>query len=322
MAQLDLTTGRTLARHSFLNPQRRFGADVLSRIQAANNGAAEELRKSIADGIWSGLAVLQESCGGAAEIVVACNTVMAHLLLGVSCESLGAAPFKPTYTLKESYAFGEVFSTDHPGTVRIVPWFSAFVGGDIAAGLLHIGSKSPYLLIDLGTNGELARFDGGKLTVTAAAAGPAFEGSGKPGGASKVLDDLASLLRRGLLDETGRVADGAGYTQREIRDLQFAKSAVRSGFEILTDGKNPGVVYLAGGMGQAMNPESAVAVGLLPPDLTVRAAGNASLGGAVRLLLAPMASGTALRSLFGNVTMRNLADHPDFEGLFIKHMSF
>ncbi|MDR1669345.1 MAG: ASKHA domain-containing protein [Oscillospiraceae bacterium] len=328
LALLDLETGKTLARHSFMNPQRAYGPDVISRIHAANGGALPALRGAITEALGEGLRALMDSRGirRLEDTVIACNTVMAHLLLGFSCESLGVSPFQPAHRLKEVYDLSELFTGLH-GPARIVPWLSAFVGGDIAAGILYVMPRGArrFLLADLGTNGELALFDGGKVTVTSTAAGPAFEGSGRPGGASKVLDDLAALVRRGLVDETGRLSDESVFTQKEIRGLQLAKSAVRTGIEVLgLSGGELDAVYLAGGIGQAMKAESAADVGLLPSGMVplVRAVGNASLGGAARLLLSPGEAAADLRGLTENVTEINLAAHPRFQELFMEHMAF
>ncbi len=327
LALLDLETGKTLARHSFMNPQRAYGPDVILRIHAASNGALPALQKSVTAVIEAGIRALFDSQGvrGVEDTVISCNTVMAHLLLGIPCETLGAYPFKPAYRLKDVNHSNDLF-VDLCSSARIVPWLSAFVGGDITAGLLYVlprGAKR-FLLMDLGTNGELALYDHGKLTVTATAAGPAFEGSGRTGGASKVLDDLAELIRRGRVDETGRLQEDSVFSQKEIRDLQLAKSAVRSGFEILTRSEELDAVYLAGGIGQAMNPESAAAIGLLPSGAIplVRAVGNSSLGGAARLLLSPKKASEEMRGLLDNYTEINLAEHPRFQELFMKYMSF
>ncbi|MDR1735960.1 MAG: ASKHA domain-containing protein [Oscillospiraceae bacterium] len=327
IALVCLETGKTLGRHSFLNPQREYGPDVISRIAAANGGALPALRDSVRAAVGQGIRTLMDSqhISQIEDTVIACNTVMAHLLLGLPCESLGVYPFKPSYGLKEAYDLGELFA-DLRGAARIVPWLSGFVGGDVTAGLLHVlprGDKR-FMLMDLGTNGELALYDGGRLTVTSTAAGPAFEGSGRPGGASKVLDDLAALVRSGQVDETGLLRGAAAFTQKKIRDLQLAKSAVRTGFEILKPPEGLCAVYLAGGIGQAMNPDSAAEVGLLPQAAIpiVRAAGNASLGGAVRLLLSPEKAYSDLEGLLKNCTEINLAEHPRFQDLFMEYMFF
>jgi len=337
LALFDLKTGVCAARHSFMNPQRVYGPDVISRIDAANKGALADLQNKIRSGVALGVQTLLNAHDDAlplVEVVVAGNTVMTHLLLGLSCESLGVFPFKPVHCLAERYDFQRVFGASaYNCPVYIVPWFAGFVGGDITAGLLSVlpGATERFLLIDLGTNGEMALYDRGELTVTATAAGPAFEGSAHGGGASGVLDDLARLVREEAVDETGLLAENAPalFTQKEIRDLQLAKSAVRSGLEILLesaglDYETLDAVYLAGGIGQTLNVDSAVTVGLLPTALKakVRAVGNASLGGAARLLLSPKRAAMDMKTLFAAVSEINLADHPRFNELFMENMFF
>ncbi|MDR0294138.1 MAG: ASKHA domain-containing protein [Oscillospiraceae bacterium] len=324
MALLDLSAGAVVARHSFMNPQRAYGPDVISRIGAANSGASEELRRLIGQSVASGVETLLKACGVGQirEIVIAGNTTMIYLLLGLPCESLGVFPFKPAYELEDRYW---LFGCD----TRIIPWFAAFVGGDITAGLLYVPKESRFLLIDLGTNGEMALYDRGRLTVTSTAAGPAFEGSSRGGGASGAIDGLARLVRQGAVSETGLLEGNCEFTQKEIRDLQLAKSAVRSGLEILLESAGLiygelDAVYLAGGIGQTLDPDSAVTIGLLPRELKdkARPVGNASLGGAVALLLAPVRAAEEMRSLLTGFTEINLAEHARFTHLFMENMLF
>ncbi|MDR1130993.1 MAG: ASKHA domain-containing protein [Oscillospiraceae bacterium] len=338
LALFDLASGKRLARHSFMNPQRRFGPDVISRIDAANRGHLKDLRRLITESVAAGIETLLTSAGvrpaQIADVTAAGNTTMTYLLLGLPCESLGVLPFKPAFELAEAYDFSGVFGLgDIRCPLHVVPWLSAFVGGDIVAGLLHMpeAKQSRFLLVDLGTNGEMALYDKGKLTVTSTAAGPAFEGSAHGGGASAVLDDLAALVRAEYVDETGLLTSGAPelFSQKEIRDLQLAKSAVRAGLEILLDSAGLDcdaidAVYLAGGIGQAMDVNSAVTVGLLPAGLggKSRAVGNASLGGAARLLLAPVRTAADMEKLLAAAREINLAKHPRFNELFMEHMYF
>ncbi|MCL2084974.1 MAG: response regulator, partial [Oscillospiraceae bacterium] len=272
LALLDLSAGSVAARHSFMNPQRVFGPDVISRINAANEGQLNELRRLITESVSEGLNELLASRGvrQVCDMAVACNTTMAHLLLGLPCESLGVFPFQPVSAPAGSYRYDELFKSPRLDcAVRILPWVSAFIGGDVISGLLYAlpEEKRRFMLIDLGTNGEMALYNDGKLTVTSTAAGPAFEAAlpgsvpggkrdaGRPAGASGAIRELARLVRTKTVDETGLLTGESVFTQRQIRDLQLAKSAVRSGLEILLEvsGMDYGsleAVYLAGGAGQ------------------------------------------------------------------------
>ena len=328
LALIDLTTGAVVARHSFMNPQRGLGADVITRIAAANAGKLDDLQGRITAALNDGVKALMNAKGvqTLADVVIAGHTAMTYLLLGLPCESLGAAPFRPAYALRDTYE-------GLPGidcSVRVAPHISAFVGGDVTAGLLHvIGEGAPrFLLMDLGTNGEMALWDHGTLWVTSTAAGPAFEGAGLDGGASAVIEKLACLVREDAADETGRLLDAgkSPFTQKQIRDLQLAKSAVRTGTELLLETAGLAydaldAVYLAGGVGQAIDADDAVTVGLLPSAGRVRAVGNASLGGAARMLLDP-AKQEAAREMAARAREVSLAAHPRFQELFAEYMGF
>jgi len=335
LALLDLNGGCVMARHSFMNPQRVFGPDVISRIQASNEGHVAEMRRLIIRAICAGLSELLAAGGvlpgRVAHIAIAGNTTMTYLLLGFPCGSLGAYPFRPAYALAGPYAFAEVFGMEGiTCPLFIFPWFTAFVGGDVLAGLLHVAQegKKPFLLIDMGTNGEMGLMEENRLIVTSTAAGPAFE-SGR-GGASGVIHGLAELVRAGAVDETGLLLEGEGtFTQKQIRDLQLAKSAVRTGLEILLETAGMsygdlGAVYLAGGIGQAMDVRDAVEIGLLPRGLRqiAMAAGNSSLGGAALYLGAPGAALADITSLRAAAREINLAEHPRFNDCFMEYMVF
>ena len=356
IALVDLMSAKIVARHSFLNPQRIYGADVISRIHSANEGHLAGIQKLITESVSSGIKTLMQKCSvkNIDDIVIAGNTAMIHLLLGQSCKELGVYPFKTNLSLKEKYFYSEIFSDTQSDnlskrTVKIIPWFAAFVGGDITAGLLYImqrmnlqqENKKSFLLIDLGTNGEIALFNNGKLTVTSCAAGPAFENSekGNVTGASGVIHELAQLIRDGALDETGLLKNditssaGCGtpgyFSQKDIRNLQLAKSAVRTGVEILLDTacmtyNDIDIVCLAGGIGQAVDVKDAAAIGLVPLELAgkTKAAGNSSLGGAVSALLSPVKAANDIQAMLSNFTEINLAQHPRFNDVFAENMLF
>lgn len=248
----EAATGVVTDTYCEMNPQRRYGTDVLARIQASAEGYGEELRKLVCGVILRGFRQFMKYLHG--EILCMCvagNTTMEHLLLGYDVTSLGKAPFVPVETgLQKIMAtrlfaglaeFSECLRLMNDGAVPdfpvyIVPCISAFVGGDIVAGLYALGllscglsgdrgqweksdggeesqksrrneketmpRRSAVLFIDLGTNGEMAITDGQRMIVTATAAGPAFEGDGTMMGTDRIAL-TAQLLRRGIVDETG-----------------------------------------------------------------------------------------------------------------------
>ncbi len=203
---LDRDSGRVLAGVTLLNSQKRYGADVLSRVKAAVSGKADALRLAVTRDLARGVSLLLgETSVRAGEIglvTVAANVTMVHLLLGLPCDALARAPYTPERTRFPDMAAGDVFSAvgDFPLNadcpVRVVPAVSAFVGGDIVAGLVALeldGNGPRELLVDLGTNAEMALVGSGRILCASAAAGPAFEGGrvscgigGVPGAVSEV----------------------------------------------------------------------------------------------------------------------------------------
>ena len=186
---------------SSVNHQRAYGADVLSRIQAANEGAAEELRLSICRDIDALLAGLVADAGipddAVEELVIVGNTTMCHLLRGLSCAGLGAAPFTPEdLSLWEGSGAELALSDRWSVSVTILPGISAFVGADIVAGIyaLEMDRKKNALLLDIGTNGEMAAGGADGFLVTSAAAGPVFEGGNISCGVAGVPGAVTSLV--------------------------------------------------------------------------------------------------------------------------------
>ena len=349
-ALVDLENGKVSDTHSFQNPQRAYGADIISRINASNTGHSDILRRIITECISAELNkfLAARNISDIVDMVVAANTTMIYLLLGLPCESLGRAPFIPTYQLDTEYT--NLFTTPQiKCAARIVPWLSAFAGGDITAGTLYIlhgkRTKSRFMLIDLGTNGEIALYDSGKLFVSSAAAGSAFEGElykaerdtmqSLPKGASEVIRELASMVRMGIIDKTGLIKTNIynGYepvfTQKQIRTLQLAKSALRAGVAALLDlsgldYRSLEALYIAGGTGYAVDAGDAVDIGLIDARLKDKIVniGNSSLGGAVCMLRVPARTNAVIERLLSNVNELNLAAHPRFNDYFMEYMSF
>lgn len=372
---LELNSGNNLASFAELNNQISYGADVISRITASLDDAS----------LLSGLITAQldraviEMIGDAGvdasqveRMVIAGNTVMTYLLLKRPCRALGFNPFKPDFYYEKSYPYAEVFHTNTlDAQVYILPFMSAYVGGDITSGICAVGEEQDdYMLMDMGTNGELAFHLKGRVICTASAAGPAFEGgciecgSGSTKGAitkvrrteagdlelltiggveprsicgSGLLDLIALLVREGAIDESGRLDDSyenqrvqlsprVYVSQKDIRQFQLAKGAVRSGFEILMremGDVSPAKVFLAGGFGQNLDVNSAATVGLLPKRLvdSTISIGNSSLSGAVKICLNPSLMDTIMDTVL-DVTEINLGIHKDFNNEFVNNMAF
>lgn len=209
MQVVALPSGAIRATHTALNPQRRYGADVIARQDAATNGKGEELRRLIRETLTTGMQTLLQDAGIAKtavrRVVVAGNTTMIHLLMGYDCAGLGVYPFTPVNIARIETRYDEIFldgGCDVP--VTVLPGVSTYVGGDIVSGLYAKDvdrNGPPVFFIDLGTNGEMALGNRDRILVTSTAAGPAFEGG-------NIRDGVGSI--RGAVDsvriENGRAA--------------------------------------------------------------------------------------------------------------------
>lgn len=177
----ELVTDKgTVKSHKEINPQRRFGADVLSRIESANRGRGKELSSQIRYTLIKGFKEVTKDFGDTKKIVIAANTTMVHLLMNYSCQSLGSYPFTSKHLdTIITFADNVIGSGISSAETFILGGISAFVGGDITSGLYMCDfdkSDKINMFIDLGTNGEMAIGNRKKIMVTSTAAGPAFEG--------------------------------------------------------------------------------------------------------------------------------------------------
>ncbi len=346
MQLIEINTGRVIDTYKTLNPQRRFGADVMSRITQALMGddvlLAECVRYCLDGEIDKWL-----FAGFSPElIVVACNTTMTYLYNEIDVTELSKAPYAATSLDK--------IETDiaHIRTI-FLPGLSAFVGGDITAGLLACMKREAeaepkdsdgdrnVLFVDLGTNGEMALLKGDRIWATATSAGPAFEGGANantPG--TDMIRIIATLLSKGMIDETGLFreeyfkngvsVDGVLIRQEDIRSIQVAKAAVYAGISILCH--KAGIafedidrVYLAGGFGYFLDVESACRIGLLPAKLKDKtvAVGNTALAGAVEYGLSCRKNpySDPAEGIRKQAEVINLAEVYEFEEIYIGAMN-
>ncbi|MBN2369568.1 MAG: DUF4445 domain-containing protein [Vicinamibacteria bacterium] len=184
---VDLESGETLAAMGVMNPQIAYGDDVIARIASAMAGEAQglELHRVLVEGL-DGLA--GDLCvqagrdrGDVVEAVLAGNTCMQHLALGLPVSSLGLAPYVPV--LSESYDLKARDLGAHwaPGaSVHFLPSVAGFVGADHVAMILATAihqSAEITLGLDIGTNTEIILAAGDRLLSCSCASGPAFEGA-------------------------------------------------------------------------------------------------------------------------------------------------
>lgn len=246
---MNLVTGEQVDVISGLNVQRAYGGDVISRIQhtMGNIDGLSRLSQGIVNQISKLIEKLVEKNNILIDhiynVSIAGNTIMGHLLLGITPKHIAASPFTPVTTKSQIYSARDLdLDLGQASRIFMLPHISGYVGSDIVAGILASGmdrSDGISLIIDIGTNGEIVLGNKDKMVCCSTAAGPAFEGAnirhgmGGVSGAintiildgdklkyttiddkvalgicgSGIVDALAMLLDLGIVDETGRLLD-------------------------------------------------------------------------------------------------------------------
>ncbi len=251
---IDCATGLEAGRVTVANRQASHGADVMSRIGAAMSGAGEELQRAAEDSV---IDALTAATGSATErldrVVIAGNSAMAALLCGGDASGLSQSPYEAPEASSLAASEGLRAAFADGANVDVVPPIASFVGGDVLAGIVSVGlvdSSKPAMLVDVGTNAEVALWTGSRLVVTSAAAGPAFEAGGLgcsgpavPGAVTSVqiagsevrlrtigaqpptwlsgagvVSAFAALRRAGHLDAGGLLIESGPLSERLDRD--------------------------------------------------------------------------------------------------------
>jgi uncharacterized 2Fe-2S/4Fe-4S cluster protein (DUF4445 family) len=219
LRMLNLDTGEAADTLSTLNDQRIYGADVMSRIGVARDGKTGELFSRIntqVAGLLS-LFIKKWKAEKVEQLSVAGNATMLHLFVNADPSAMGAIPFTPVF-LEARTLPGSDLSLPVE-TVKLLPSISAFVGADITAGIAVTGmteQNKTSLLVDIGTNGEMALFHRGKLFCCSTAAGPAFEGAGISCGTGSIAGAINRVSRHegklvvSVIDDSGTEAVPAG----------------------------------------------------------------------------------------------------------------
>ncbi|MBP3559478.1 MAG: DUF4445 domain-containing protein [Clostridia bacterium] len=221
------------------------------------------------------------------------------------------------------------------------------------------------VLVDLGTNAEILLFSKDKLLCTSAAAGPCFEGGNISCGMSAsdgaiysfsidengnkkykticnsspegicgtgLFDIVAELLKENIIDETGYmseeefiITENVSFSQKDVRQFQLAKSAVRSALTTLMKLENISfddieALYISGGFSQELNINNAIFTGLLPKEAEekIKTLNNTSLAGTVKFAL----DGKNPLDEFKIIEYVDLSANPDFSESFINNMDF
>lgn len=342
-----------------INPQKMYGADVISRIEYCHSNSLLPLQKVLIDEINSMRSLFEvtdDLC-----LFVAGNTTMLHIFFGIDPSTIGVAPYTPVFTESQKKS-GTVLGLRGISTACSLPCISSFVGADIVAGLNYVefpAERKYNLLIDLGTNAEIALFSENGVICTSAAAGPCFEGAniscgmGASEGAiyaysksgykaignvcpkgicgTGLVDVIAELLYTEI-DETGymdcevfEIADGLSLTQGDVRQYQLAKSAVFSAVETLLKYKkithdDIGKVYISGGFSSKINISNAVKTGLIPKPFEGKC--TAINNSSLLGTVKYACDENRIDSFISDSEYVDLSSSSDFSELFIENMMF
>jgi uncharacterized 2Fe-2S/4Fe-4S cluster protein (DUF4445 family) len=320
-------------------------------------------------------------------VLCAGNTTMTHLLLGLDPSAIRKTPYVSVSADTSPLRAVEVGIQINPrGLLYTIPSIGGWVGGDVTAGIYAVGlrrSDKVQMLIDIGTNAEIAVGNRDWTIACSASAGPAFEGSGVKHGmkaihgaierveisqqgavqyrtvrnsyprgicGSGLIDLIAELYKAESIDRSGHLVPGASarireqdgmlefvlvpgsrlesgkdivVTQADLTNLLNAKAAIYAGTEIMAraiglDFREVEQVYIAGGFGNYLDREKAIAIGLIPdlPRDKIRFVGNTSIVGADLGLLSENAW-QELHSIAESVTYYDLINYPNYYDEFL-----
>ena len=400
-----MAAGQCQATEAALNPQTRFGDDVISRIAYAETDKEfAELHETIIDCINDMIAKL---CKQAAiepndiyEMCVVGNTTMNHIFLGLPISQLGQAPYKAHSLDAHDVSPEELGLNINPaGNIHTVENIAGFVGSDTTA-VAHAteieSAEEMTLIVDIGTNGEIVLGTKDKLYAASCAAGPALEGARITCGSracdgaieavvineddidldvignippcsicgSGLIDAVAVMLDLGIINGTGRFAEpktlehklppaifarlikqdgGPAFilaqaadsnkqsvflSQRDIRQMQLAKGAIRAGIKLLQqkinlEDSDVKRILLAGAFGNYIRRESALRIGLLPIVEVERIhfVGNAAAAGAQMVLLSRQCRDKT-GELARKIEYVEIAHEPGFQDVYADSMLF
>ena len=363
---MDGFTGRQITTASCRNPQGQFGADVISRIEHALQGGSHELATSIRETMESltnelcTRADISEAEIGVVSIVG--NTAMHHLLLGIDPKPLVTPPYMPNvFEALELERGCQVRIL--PNIAGFVGGDT--VGCMVSTRFDQLEELS--LMIDIGTNGEMVLGNKDRRISCSTAAGPAFEGAkiscgmrGAEGAVDHVwlengevhyhvigetvpeglcgsglLDLVAVLLDLEIIDESGylegkeyKLCSNVVLTQKDVREVQLAKAAIRAGIELLAEKLGKDVsdiqkVYLAGAFGNYLTPASACRIGMIPPVLLdrIQPIGNAAGEGA-KLCALNRQEYLYSQCLAKETEFLELASLPQFQDCYVDALEF
>ena len=267
---------QVLRTASCVNSQQKYGADVISRISAAEDESVlKDLSALAVSDIESLIKELTAAEGisytgedpDLKAITIAGNTTMLNLLAGRDVSGLGKYPYNSDYLGLEWMLSDLILPNITDIKLTLLPGISGFVGADIVAGLFALDpeSEEKFFFLDLGTNGEMAFYDGETLRVTSTAAGPVFEAGGISSGVASipgaishvkieepdhqvicetiggkppigicgtgVMEIVSELVEKGIVDETGLLSEEyfeGGFPITEDGKVRFTQQDIRN----------------------------------------------------------------------------------------------
>ncbi len=184
IAFINLSNATMITMHSILNPQRVYGADVISRIKSAlDQEVLKNMMRITINAITAEIKRMLSDIGLDTEyikkIYIAGNTTMEHIISGMDVSSLAKAPYRPLFTGFRSLPELNAALGLNNVEARLFPVVGGFVGGDTIASILACNmdmSDENIALFDIGTNAEIAIGNRSFILTSSAPAGPAFEG--------------------------------------------------------------------------------------------------------------------------------------------------
>ena len=262
---VNLKMGLIEKECTFLNPQRIYGFDVISRIEETRVHGVKKLQEILVDELFENVKdlIIDKDIK---LMAVSGNPTMNHIFMNVCPLSIAQAPYTCKVTELTEIDSTLLFNTNKSFPVVVLPPISAYVGADIVMGIYSsemYKQEFKSILIDLGTNGEIALFDGIKLYVSSAACGPAFEGGNMSEGKGAIsgainkftydgkwnyttinnhpaigicgsgyMSLLAFAYKHSFIEDSGYMVNDIQITEdiwlmkKDVREFQMAKSAI------------------------------------------------------------------------------------------------
>ncbi|WP_250673662.1 corrinoid activation/regeneration protein AcsV [Paraclostridium ghonii] len=393
---VDLKSNEIIGKESSGNAQMQYGADVINRIIfSTKKDGIDNLKHAILDKTINPL--IKKLCNKnevekdyISYFVVAGNTTMSSLFLGVHSDFLRQEPYIPPFVKSPNLRASDIgLNINENACVYLAPSVASYVGGDITAGVLSAGiwaSEENVLFIDLGTNGEIVFGNKDYMMTCACSAGPAFEGGGiscgmrASGGAiekvdidkntlkpnlkvigdcdpigicgSGIIDLICKMMISGIVDRRGKINrdlqnkrirfnehDIGEYVlafkdeydiesditvnEVDIDNFIRAKGAIYSGASTLIESLGMDFslidkVLIAGGIGNSLNIENSIMIGLLPDINREKFSyiGNSSLIGSYLTLISNDAK-DKLEEIGNQLTYVELSVYPTYMDEFI-----